>query len=226
MFSICEESEVAMNDEIVICGEICSPSELDRGKIYIGGLMGVVSKNSNESVRKSKIFRSPSEKNFDCDLRFGEMIRRTQFWSCDNEECSFESDMHSLDACPQCDGLLNLEKDGKDTLMPPYCERCKSYFVADMTSDPEMLDNLVDSLVQNNLNRPLKGSIVFLANQYHEYTIHEYQENNHSATTLNRKGDIYPIWSVEEEEEDPCILLNRITTDEEQSKILCDIKKT
>lgn len=234
MFPTCEDNNIVSNDEIYVCGEICSPTELEKGIIYIGGLLNVTSKSTTNHAKReqscedsynilSRSFSSEQPDVVDCDLNQNQCLPRNLFRQCDEDDCTVESDIH-VEVCPKCEGSLSYTRDEMEKMVPPYCEGCKTYFIPETLSDHEMIDNLVNSLLRNYVGHNPKGRIEFLAKTWeNEQCIRKVEERVRDYAMAGKRGQtIHPSF----EDEDRCVGIERISTDEEHGKILGDIKKT
>ena len=159
----------------------------------------------------------------DSDLNQSQCSRRNLFRQCDDDHCTVESDI-LVEVCPKCEGSLSYTRDEMEITVPPYCEGCQTFFIPETLSDHEMIDNLVDSLLQNYVGHYPKGSIEFLTKTWeNEQCIRIVEERvKNYAMARKRREKIH----LSSEDEDRCDGIERISTDEEHSKILRDIKKT
>lgn len=232
-----ETAEIFTTDEIYVCGEICSPTQIKRGKIYVGGLAGFIT-CQDESLDLMK--RSKME---DINLDLFNCCSDTEEppYSQNSERRQSKKSMRYYNDdivsnyqtfCPLCEGPLYSSTSSNSNKAPPYCGKCRAYFILkEPLQDKEVLDNLVDSLLQNNDNyETLKGRIVLMCDEKGENLngsqtnqsllkdkIDEHKKYMHNNSLIEGSFS-------EDDEQDK--MIKRTTTDDEQHKILQDIRKT
>ena len=217
--SFCETSDNVNCEDWYVCGEILSPTTLEKGRIYVGDYPCHLDSQSRRA-RSYNCTYTGFELFNNCSDDEEEDYTQEQ---SEIEDESITSETYPLQkqlSCPYCSGTLRASYDYTSSQLPPFCPKCNSFFLTVLQSKSEkILHNLVDALLQNDS----KGTIVLLENEI---------ELNSKTTTQIKKIDKKKlpeksiIETFSDEEEDSSFGIERITTDKEEKKIIQNLKKT
>ncbi len=231
-----------------ICGEIFSPSGLEKGHIFVGGLdLQSFSPNTLQKRQGQHDidFQCSSSQSYpdavkEMNCCKGErmlssitLFCRSAAISAFDDEISLETQDSNQDLaiyyCPHCElqlGSSNNEPPRSEQT-PPYCPSCKSYYIFSDWQNEEKLCNFVDRLLKsNNQDKQLKGKIIFVdaSDNNNKLRLNRAEvKNEHCGKRIFEENFILPSYSDDSNTKQK---IKTITTEDEQNKILQDLKKT
>lgn len=204
-----------------VCGEILSPSNFEKGHIYVGGLLGISS--SSEESNDGSDRQNLTSKCLPVRFAFNGYSDDDSDDSSDFEDGdTANQNQKKQQKCPNCGNHTSTYYEQYNTKMPPYCTECESFYISGDAINDAVLDKLMDYG---------KGKIVFIDEDDKENkpviqtTRHYGVESN--SNNNNKMSLAQPSFSFEDEFINETLFnIQNINTDDEQLMILKDVHQT